>query len=189
MTTAHLGANTLAYQALSYTWGDESPSQNLICCEVEDGKVLDDKPYRRLLITPNCKAALRRMRDWKEHRIFWVDAICINQADIEERNSQVEMMAEIYRRSARVVVWLGSGSQATASAMRYMGRLGSWYGLPKHLPKIPFVVNARAAIMVRAPRVRELFYKDTLPMLHKVWMTGSYSRQLISSYFKFLYMG
>ena len=36
------------------------------------------------------------------------DALCINQADVEERNHQVGLMEFVYRRAARVLVWLGA---------------------------------------------------------------------------------
>jgi hypothetical protein len=41
------------------------------------------------------------------HPLLWVDAICINQDDIEERNRQVKLMAFIYSRALAVLVWLG----------------------------------------------------------------------------------
>jgi Heterokaryon incompatibility protein (HET) len=40
---------------------------------------------------------------------LWIDAICINQDDIDERNEQVRMMGNIYQKAERVTVWLGDG--------------------------------------------------------------------------------
>lgn len=42
-------------------------------------------------------------------RIFWIDAICINQDDLEERAAQVKIMSEIYDKAHEVLVWLGEG--------------------------------------------------------------------------------
>jgi hypothetical protein len=42
--------------------------------------------------------------------LLWADAICINQSDINERNTQVKLMGEIYRTATRVHVWLGLDS-------------------------------------------------------------------------------
>lgn len=39
---------------------------------------------------------------------YWIDALCINQSDDEERTVQVQMMDEIYRGATQVIVWLGS---------------------------------------------------------------------------------
>lgn len=38
---------------------------------------------------------------------LWVDAICINQADVVERNSQVKLMGDLYSNATRVIIWLG----------------------------------------------------------------------------------
>ncbi|KAK0648017.1 heterokaryon incompatibility protein-domain-containing protein [Cercophora newfieldiana] len=44
---------------------------------------------------------------------LWVDYICINQADISERNEQVALMGDIFRRSEEVVIWIGEAAATT----------------------------------------------------------------------------
>jgi Heterokaryon incompatibility protein (HET) len=51
--------------------------------------------------------ALRRLRLRGEHRTIWIDALCINQEDIIERNSQVRNMSEIYSKADQVLIWVG----------------------------------------------------------------------------------
>ncbi|RDW91801.1 hypothetical protein BP5796_01195 [Coleophoma crateriformis] len=85
-----------SYEAVSYAWGNYTELKIYIDC---DG--------RSLLMTENLNAALRRLRYPERHRILWIDAICINQADILERNSQVELMAMIYKNAKQVLVCLG----------------------------------------------------------------------------------
>ncbi|KAK5654496.1 hypothetical protein OQA88_7124 [Cercophora sp. LCS_1] len=48
---------------------------------------------------------------------FWVDQICINQSDTSEKEYQVDMMAEIYKRACKVLVWLGTPSDDIAGAI------------------------------------------------------------------------
>jgi hypothetical protein len=62
-----------------------------------------------LLVTANCEAALRELRDPSETTKLWIDSICIDQGRdaIEERNTQVALMGQIYKCAKRVVVWLG----------------------------------------------------------------------------------
>lgn len=43
-----------------------------------------------------------------QDKYFWIDAICIQQANIRERNHQVAMMGDVYTRAAEVIVWLGA---------------------------------------------------------------------------------
>jgi hypothetical protein len=46
-----------------------------------------------------------RLEDRK--RLIWADAVCINQADDEEKSWQVRMMGDVYRNADRVLIWLG----------------------------------------------------------------------------------
>ena len=79
------------FEALSYTWGDASQHSALYC----NGKILS--------ITANLEKALRYLRYQTEPRTLWVDAVCINQADIEELNQQVALMRDVYTNASRVV--------------------------------------------------------------------------------------
>lgn len=85
------------YEALSYVWGTELAA----CSLVANGRF-------RMAITENLDCALRHLRQPKGIRLLWVDALCINQQNIEERNEQVRQMARIYFASYRTIIWLGS---------------------------------------------------------------------------------
>ena len=61
----------------------------------------------RLEITDNLYNALHRFRARRDRLQIWVDAVCINQCDIPERNQQVAMMGDIYRNARQVCIWLG----------------------------------------------------------------------------------
>ncbi|EHK44868.1 hypothetical protein TRIATDRAFT_220698 [Trichoderma atroviride IMI 206040] len=62
---------------------------------------------RCLPLGSNLKNALHHLRDRKQKRKLWIDALCINQQDIEERSHQVQLMAEIYQRCKSVVAYIG----------------------------------------------------------------------------------
>jgi len=83
------------YAALSYVWGNPKLTVPALCndCDVP--------------ITKNLDAALRRLRHPTEIVPCWVDALCINQSDIDERNSQVTLMGDIYSRALNVIIYLG----------------------------------------------------------------------------------
>lgn len=90
------------FDALSYVWGNPSIKDGSMVC---NGHTID--------ITPNLWAALTQIwRNWPQKRL-WVDAVCINQQDIPERNQQVTMMGAIYRTAQCVVVWLGEPTEAS----------------------------------------------------------------------------
>jgi hypothetical protein len=65
----------------------------------------------------NLHAALSHLRDPFIERILWIDAICINQEDNEEKGRQVRLMAKIYAKASRVVVWLGKAANNSDHAL------------------------------------------------------------------------
>jgi Heterokaryon incompatibility protein (HET) len=91
----HASLNQLPqYVALSYCWGDT-------------GDVRPIKIGRSTLnVTANLHTALCHLRS-RGIRRLWVDAICINQADIGEKNKQIYLMRLIYQRAEEVIAWIG----------------------------------------------------------------------------------
>lgn len=82
------------YEALSYVWG----SSELIPILLNG---------RKFFVTSNLHELLHaRASIWRE-RLLWVDAICINQEDNQEKPSQIRLMREIYSKASRVIAWLG----------------------------------------------------------------------------------
>ncbi|PMD55579.1 HET-domain-containing protein [Hyaloscypha bicolor E] len=51
---------------------------------------------------------------------MWIDAVCINQSDIEEMNHQVGQMSQIYSAAEKVVIWLGPETNTTEDAVAFM---------------------------------------------------------------------
>jgi hypothetical protein len=86
------------YTALSYVWGASTLTRDIL---------LDNKPFT---VRENLWTFLQQARERQERSLFWIDAICINQADNQERTHQVSMMGWIYSCAALVVVWLGFSS-------------------------------------------------------------------------------
>ncbi|KAL8897295.1 MAG: hypothetical protein Q9207_007283 [Kuettlingeria erythrocarpa] len=106
LTKASLDGARIHYTALSYTWGDPSDPGII---------VLNDD--HRLPITRNLEAALRQFRLPTDSLKLWVDAICINQADSEEKRSQVGIVRDIYVFAHLTWVWLGPSSADSDDAM------------------------------------------------------------------------
>jgi hypothetical protein len=62
---------------------------------------------KQMYITFNLEGALQILRDEKISIRLWIDALCIDQSNMEERSEQVKSMARIYSQASRVVIWLG----------------------------------------------------------------------------------
>ncbi|KAI9868244.1 MAG: hypothetical protein M1813_006989 [Trichoglossum hirsutum] len=94
------------YGALSYMWGEATAAKSI---RLNQNTALE--------ITDNLEAALQVLRYQDRVRVIWVDAICINQADIQERNHQVQLMRLIYRNSETVHIWLDIDIDLASPAM------------------------------------------------------------------------
>ncbi|KAI9774770.1 MAG: hypothetical protein M1839_001637 [Geoglossum umbratile] len=106
------------YVALSYTWGN-STNKKPIHVTNENGTVTT------LQVTQNVYAALRHIRpdllpDVENDTLLWIDAICINQTDDDEKSWQVQQMLHIYRNALNVLAWLGPRTDGSAEFMDEM---------------------------------------------------------------------
>jgi hypothetical protein len=114
LTTNELPMNdqtSLDYFALSYTWGDDEPSHTII---------VNGSPFT---IAQNLYDFLLQRRFSRDSAVaLWVDAICIDQDDLEERASQVRYMQQIYRGATKVIAWLGPGTRTSDIAMDTISR-------------------------------------------------------------------
>ncbi|KAM0497400.1 hypothetical protein ACHAP8_006892 [Fusarium lateritium] len=104
-------ASKTPFEALSYEWKERYGTIPVQC----DGQ--------KILITPNCKAAMERLRLRDKSRYLWIDAICINQTHDQERNQQVAIMGEIYLAADRVIMWFGEETEAIETAFDLLPRV------------------------------------------------------------------
>ena len=92
------------YEALSYMWGDVLATTNIFLCG------------RTVRITKNLELALRYLRRVDSSRILWIDALCIDQTNITEKNQQVPEMWRIFSRAEKVIAWLGESDEHSDAA-------------------------------------------------------------------------
>lgn len=101
------------FDALSYTWFIDDdvgpPAKGTMRTVVCNGMALD--------VHQNLYNALLQLRELRRPLPIWVDAICINQDDDDEKTAQVRMMGEIFGQAQTVVVWLGRKMLATDVAL------------------------------------------------------------------------
>lgn len=95
--TAHALDSTPNYIALSYCWTEEPPTREIL---------LEGRQY---FVRPNLHEYLKVLSEERESSLFFVDALCINQADDDEKTFQIRLMREIYSNAREVVAWLGTG--------------------------------------------------------------------------------
>lgn len=84
------------YRALSYTWGPPFPIYDIYI----QGK--------RLSVRENLYRFLQKiLQDRRKYEYLWIDQLSIDQINVHERNHQVALMAEIYKRAIAMIMWLG----------------------------------------------------------------------------------
>lgn len=115
--TVHELSHAVPFIAFSYTWGSATRG------------LLEDEPERTIefhTIQCNGKAfsvrqnlfdALCQVSDKKYSEYFGIDAICVNQDNIAERNAQVALMGELYKTAEEVYVWLGKDEAGVENVM------------------------------------------------------------------------
>jgi hypothetical protein len=103
------------YEALSYAWG---PQDDKTPIRVWVGTRCFDYP-----VANNLAAALKSLRYRDKDRLLWIDALCINQQDPEERSSQLGKMHLYYRYATNVCIWLGKESDNSDVAMDFIYRI------------------------------------------------------------------
>ncbi|CAG9986521.1 unnamed protein product [Clonostachys byssicola] len=113
-------SNPPPYKALSYVWGDPTAHHEI---KLNDG---------RFAINSNLKTALKYLR-FEDEEAIWIDAICINQNDDQEKSRQIAAMSQIYRGANEVIAWIGESSQESRRAFAY---LDTWLRSVTELMKI-----------------------------------------------------
>ncbi|KAI0482026.1 heterokaryon incompatibility protein-domain-containing protein [Xylariaceae sp. FL0804] len=130
------------FVALSYTWGSPTPKFEMSLASVVAGTPTAPRPFH---VRENLWAALHQLKKLASAKLksrvklagngarppgysvqlgnyFWIDAICINQADLGERAHQVNMMKDIFTTADFVTAWLGSEDRHTRRAFRYLAQ-------------------------------------------------------------------
>ena len=133
-TSLRLSTEENSYEAASYVWGASQRSRHLT---LFNGFVL---------ITPNCKQALRylrhRCRVWR----LWVDSVCINQGDLTEKESQIAIMRDIYEHASHVLICLDPENKSWYSLCRVLHPLKLTGGTDKY--STPFKLTKKLSSVV-----------------------------------------
>lgn len=148
------------YRALSYVWGESSHTERLWT------------PAGTLLITSNLKAALQTIRQKQEPMILWVDRVCINQEDADEKATQIRLLPHIFQRAISVLAFTGDGPEIeraieTLMQIRAKGAVKLW---PKSLPPIPPSWNSRTVPVREDPVWQDIQRLFTSPWFRRAWV-------------------
>ncbi|KAI0549293.1 HET-domain-containing protein [Xylaria curta] len=142
------------YEALSYTWGDQSIQHPITVDAV--GSTVD--------VGQNCLFALRSLRRADEPRRLWIDALCINQADLKEKTNQIPIIGDVYQSASHTIIFLQYSGPDQAFHGRGAGpeMQRCWDAVDRgdedHQPKLDEAAR------------QELFNVDNYPWFRRAWI-------------------
>ncbi|KAM7198386.1 Heterokaryon incompatibility protein (HET) domain containing protein [Naviculisporaceae sp. PSN 640] len=106
-----------AFVSLSYVWGEGD----------NDHDIFIGDSLKKLKITKSLHEALTQIVALSTgSEVLWVDQVCINQADLDERNEQIANMTRVYQSAKETLVWLGPSSDNSDQVMDYWREVGQW---------------------------------------------------------------
>ncbi|KAG4435199.1 hypothetical protein IFR05_009307 [Cadophora sp. M221] len=97
-------SDTPFYDVLSYRWGNPECTQRI---EVDS---------QQLPVTDNLYAALLRLRRGDEKRTIWIDQLCIDQLNMEEKVVQIRLMRQIYSNCSQCFIWMDEFQDSISEA-------------------------------------------------------------------------
>ncbi|ETS81768.1 hypothetical protein PFICI_06770 [Pestalotiopsis fici W106-1] len=168
----------IEYEALSYAWGPKGQPM-IISIEGEESCIAH--------VTQNLYIALKHLRLGDRVRVLWIDALCIDQENNEEKSAQVAIMADIYQCASRVVAWLGPEADGSNLAMLSMYYLGSqiavnWPGPNGDSSRAQYAISAaqgfdgvdwihgRVSIPLQAPELNAIYHLLSRPWFGRLWI-------------------
>ncbi|KAK0747007.1 heterokaryon incompatibility protein-domain-containing protein [Schizothecium vesticola] len=105
----------IEYDAVSYTWADETGNDSKSKTVFINNLALH--------VTATCEAVLKRARLNSTAKVLWIDAVCINQADTNERGHQVRLMPDIYSHAKNVLIFPGEATDKESRGLYYLPEL------------------------------------------------------------------
>jgi hypothetical protein len=154
--------------AVSYEWGF-SVRQHEISCS---GRILK--------VTANLALLLSKFRKPKSSQLLWIDAICINQDDVNERSQQVSIMGEIYKNAEVVLLWIGDEVPHTKDALSILRQLAKESSVLKLKPGgAPFDYDKYEPSDLSAKRrLEEILIEPSWPAVTNLLSSRSYFLRL-----------
>ncbi|KAI0895284.1 heterokaryon incompatibility protein-domain-containing protein [Annulohypoxylon nitens] len=136
---------TPPYHAISYTWGDPSQTTWIRV----NGALME--------VRQNCEYVLKQAWWHGGCRYHWVDAICINQDDMNEKTDQVQIMGQVYQGAVNVLACVGQHDDGSEFLFRKLRkRYQEWQAVIQ-------VSNTRELYHIRSNFLRR-------PYFSRVWV-------------------
>lgn len=162
--------NRPEYDAMSYVWGSPELSNTIY---VGKGK-------ETVKITANLDEAIRYMRYPDRPRTMWIDGLCIDQQNVEERGRQVAYMCYIFWGATRVIVWLGKAAHDSDRAMDTLRRVASQTASDKSTEGASGLDERQSEEFAPAVHLQDAELLSILALLRRPWFERIWVRQEVA---------
>ena len=158
-----LGQPDLAFEALSYVWGPQDETYAIRC----NGKALHVH-YNLFTALP-----FLSRRSTQPVLPIWIDAVCIDQDDVEERSAQIRSMGQLYRTAKKVWAWLGIAEHQelipeAVEILSHMAAIANQYPTETRIPtEVQAGLNLHNAHLKMWDTLLHLVDND---WYHRVWI-------------------
>lgn len=169
----------LVYYAVSYTWNGAELSESVQCYDRH-------RNAKELKTNPGSCLVLGRLRDSEfVDSELWIDAFCINQRDMKERESQIQLMKDVYSQAEKTFVYLGEPKEPGNLAIQLCERIIEM--AKKFKPAEPIELSNLQAFdlpAIQSPEWKALYDLFCQPWFKRVWIRQEYvlSRSVLMLY-------
>lgn len=172
------------YEALSYTWGAVTNDHGKVYIKQDEPCDADGLSALSFVnVRLNLISALRYLRLPTVSRVLWIDSVCVNQEDKEERSREVARMGEIYSQAWRVNAWLGPDGSDTTIAMETIKLLSEGVIMEWHRRTFTTVPGSAADMLRNRPGLSTLTtaqWTALRSLITRPWFTRLWIRQEVA---------
>ena len=128
------------YRAVSYTWYEEENGSTIGKAEASKEIFCQGKS---LPISRNLYNLLKRLRENEPYEKYWIDQICIDQGNEQEKEHQITLMRQIYQDAEFVIFWIGEENEDTGKVFDLVEKLAAIFiSVQKSLQPLPGEVKS-----------------------------------------------
>jgi hypothetical protein len=116
----------LPYLALSYAWGVSSPLKTLLV-EGQELHIRSNLWSALWHLREDMRTSSKCLESRSYPKYMWIDAVCINQRDVDERSQQVQLMNQIFSCATEVIAWIGNEAEDSKLGMEALQGVCDWH--------------------------------------------------------------
>ena len=164
------------YFAISYVWGETTTAKEMLL----NGRIFEVKTKNLWLALRNLQVLCRENK--LPSLVMWIDAVCIDQMNIDEKSSQVEHMHLVYKHASAVIVWLGVPNLDSDKAFEFINQIEKDIRANQGTSEEELAVTlADAALLASTKHFMSIDYILAWVALHNLlsrpWWTRSWTLQ------------